>query len=290
MLVVNFMYADILLISLGILGLLIATLTDLKSREVPDYLNYFLISVGFGFRFFYSILFDNWMYFIYGVFGFLAAFGIGLLLYFTRQWGGGDTKLLMALGVIFGTKPFFVRDEGIFFLNLVLSIFMAGAIYGLIYGIYLALKNRGKFNKEFKNILNGEKIKVVRTISFIVGLVCLILSFFSRDLATRIILLGFAGFLVVYVYLWIFVKAVENVCMFKIININELTEGDWVVDDVYSNKKLIYSKDKLAVDKNDILRFMKEGVKKVKIKSGIPFVPSFLVGTILTLIFGNIFI
>ena len=52
-----FMFGDILLISLGLFGLLIATITDLKSREVPDYLNYFLISAGFGFRFFYSVLF-----------------------------------------------------------------------------------------------------------------------------------------------------------------------------------------------------------------------------------------
>jgi hypothetical protein len=196
----------------------------------------------------------------------------------------------MALGVIFGTKPFFARDEGIFFLNLVLSIFMVGAVYGLSYGIYLALKNRKKFKEEFKNVLNGEKIKIIKNISFIVGFICIILAFLSNDTATKIILISFAGFLIFYVYFWIFVKAVENVCMFSIITIDKLTDGDWVVDDVYVNKKLIYSKDKLAVDKNDILRFMKEGVKRVKIKSGIPFVPSFLIGTILTLIFGNIFI
>ncbi len=284
------MYGDILLVSLGILGLLIATFTDLKSREVPDYLNYFLISAGFGLRFFYSVLFNDWLYFLYGVFGFLAAFGLGMLFYFTRQWGGGDTKLLMSLGVIFGSKPFFIKDEGIFFLNLVLSIFVAGAVYGLIYGIYLAVKNYKKFKEEFKIVLNGEKIKVIRNISFIVAVVSFILSFLSPDLATRIILIGFSLFLIFYVYFWIFVKAVENVCMFKVVNVDELTDGDWVVEDVYANKKLIYSKDKLGIEKKDILRFMKEGVKKVKIKYGIPFVPSFLIGTILTLVFGNLFI
>lgn len=290
MVVVKIMYAEILLVSLGILGLLIATLTDIKTREVPDYLNYFLISAGFSFRFFYSILFENWLYFLYGLFGFLAAFAIGMILYFTRQWGGGDTKLLMALGVIFGTKPFFIKDDGIFFLNLLFSIFVAGALYGVIYSIYLAWKNRTEFKKEFKNVLNSDRIKVIRKISLVVGIICFLLAFFSTDLATKVILIGFALFLIFYIYSWIFVKSVENVCMFKVINVSELTDGDWVVDDVYVNKRLIYSKDKLSVEKNDILKFIKEGVRKVKIKNGVPFVPSFLIGTILTLILGNLFI
>jgi|SRR3989338_1852160 len=285
-----FMFGDILLISLGLFGLLIATITDLKSREVPDYLNYFLISAGFGFRFFYSVLFENWFYFLYGVLGFLAAFCLGLLLYFTRQWGGGDTKLLMSIGVIFGSKPFFIEDEGVFFLNLILGIFVTGAVYGFIYGVYLAIKNYKKFKDEFKEILKGEKIKVIRNISFIIAIVSFTLGFLTEDIATKIILIGFSLFLIFYIYFWIFVKAVENVCMYKVVNIEELTDGDWVVDDIYANKKLIYSKDKLGVEKKDILKFMKEGVKKVKIKYGVPFVPSFLIGTILTLIFGNIFI
>ncbi len=284
------MLVETLLISLGILGLLIATITDLRTREVPDYLNYFLIGTGFSFRIFHSILFNEWTYFLYGLLGFLAAFFISLLLYFTRQWGGGDAKLLMSLGVIFGTQPIFLKDEGIFFLNLLLNIFIAGSIYGLIYSIYLALKNKKEFKKEFKNVLNGDKIIVIRNISFIVGIISFTLSFFSSDLATKVILIGFSGFLIFYIYFWIFVKAVENTCMFKVIPVDKLTDGDWVVDDIYSNKKLIYSKNKLAVDKNDILRFIKEGVKKVKIKNGIPFVPSFLIGTILTLILGNLFI
>ncbi|MEK6936563.1 MAG: A24 family peptidase [Nanoarchaeota archaeon] len=284
------MLTDILLVSLGVFGLIIATITDLKWREVPDYLNYFLITAGFGLRFFHSALFDNWIYFLYGVLGFLAAFGIGIVFYFFRQWGGGDTKLLMSLGVIFGSRPFFIQDEGVFFLNLIFSIFVTGAVYGLVYGIYLALRNFSKFKEEFNLVMKGEKIRIVKNISFLVALVSFILAYLSKDLATKIILISLSLFLIIYIYFWIFVKAVENVCMYKIVNVNELSDGDWVVDDVYANKKLIYDKNKLGVEKKDILKFMKEGVKKVRVKYGIPFVPSFLIGTVLTLIFGNLLI
>ena len=88
----------------------------------------------------------------------------------------------------------------------------------------------------------------------------------------------------VFPYLYIFVKSVENACMFKIVPVSKLIEGDWVADDIIVNKKIIYNKTKLFVEKKDILMFIKYNVKKVKIKEGIPFVPSFLIGTLVTLI------
>ena len=284
------MYEEIFLVSVGVIGLIIATITDIKSREVPDFLNYFLIITGLGFRFFYAIFLKDWVYFLYGLIGLGVAFLIGLTLYITKQWGGGDTKLLMALGVIFATRPFFIKENGIFLLSLFFNIFIAGAVYGICYGVYLAVKNRKEFTKEFKNILKSNKIRFIRKLSFIISIISLILFFLSNDLATRIILGFFIIFLVFYIYLWVFVKSVENACMFQLLPVVKLTEGDWVVDDVIVNKKIIYKKDKLAVEKKDILKFIKEGVRKVRIKTGIPFVPSFLIGTILTLIFGNIFV
>ncbi len=292
------MLEEIVISSVAIIGLIIATITDIKYREVPDYLSYFLITTGFVFRFFYSVLNNNWYYFLYGLIGFGICFLIGLLLYLTKQWGGGDTKLLMGLGVIFATKPFFIKQDGTYFLNtfinqdliflfnLLIFIFLTGAAYGLIYGVYLAFKNKNNFVKEFKRILNEDNIKFVRVFSLIISGILVFLIFLSSDLATRIILTGFVFFLIFYVHLWIFVRSVENACMFKVIPINELTEGDWIADNVVIKNKIIFHKNKLSVDKKDILKFIKEGVRKVKIKEGIPFVPSFLIGTLLSFIFG----
>ena len=283
------MLEEILIISIALIGLIIATITDLKYREVPDYLNYFLIASGFSFRFFYSILSNNWVYFLYGLLGFGVGFLIGLLLYFSKQWGGGDAKLLMGLGVIFATKPYFIQDNTNFLLKLILYIFLSGAVYGVFYGVYLAFKHKNKFSAEFKKILRGDKIKFLRIFSFFISLILFALFLNSNDLATKLILLFFILFLLTYVYFWIFLKSIENICMFKIIPVSALEEGDWVIEDIIVNKKFLFNKNKLSVEKKDILRFMREGVKKVKIKVGIPFVPSFLIGTLLSLFLWKLF-
>ncbi len=283
------MIGEILLVSIGLIGLIIATITDLKYREVPDFLNYFLITTGLSFRFVYSILSTDWLYFLYGLIGLGVAFLFGFILYVTKQWGGGDTKLLMSVGVIFATKPFFINGEDSLFLaRMFLNIFLAGALYGIGYGVYLAIKNFDNFKKEFKRIMEGEKIRFIKKLSMTIAAIAFILVLMTKDYATKLILLGFVIFLIFYIYLWVFVKSVENACMFQLIPVNKLAEGDWVVDDVIKNKKVIYRKNKLAVDKRDILMFMKEGVKRVKIKGGIPFVPSFLIGTLFTLIWGSL--
>ena len=283
------MYEEVIISSIAVISLIIATITDLKSREVPDYLSYFLIISGFTFRIFYSVLNNDWYYFLYGLLGFGICFLIGLTLYFAKQWGGGDSKLLMGLGVIFATKPFFVSSSNIFLLNLLLNIFIAGAAYGLGYGIYLALKHKTNFIKEFKRLIKEDRIRFARIFSFIISVILLGLILISNEIATRIILTGFIIFIIFYVHLWIFVRSVENACMFKVVPVSKLIEGDWVADNVIVNKKIIYNKNKLFVEKKDILMFIKNKVKKVRIKEGIPFVPSFLIGTLATLIGFSLF-
>jgi hypothetical protein len=81
---------------------------------------------------------------------------------------------------------------------------------------------------------------------------------------------------------------VENACMFQVIPISKLTDGDWVVEDIKIKGKTLYKKERMTVNKKDVLTFMKEGVKRVRIKTGIPFVPSFLIGTLVSLIFGSL--
>ena len=80
------MLGEIVIVSTAVLALIIATITDFKTREVPYFLSYFLIASGFIFRFFYSFLNNNWYYFLYGIIGFLVAFVLGYGLYYTKQW------------------------------------------------------------------------------------------------------------------------------------------------------------------------------------------------------------
>ena len=90
-----------ILISLALVFLVVASYTDLKKREVPDWLNYGLIFSGLGLRFIFSFE-GGWGIFLNGLAGFLVCLGIAYLFYYTNQWGGGDSKLLMGMGAVIG--------------------------------------------------------------------------------------------------------------------------------------------------------------------------------------------
>ena len=76
--------------------------------------------------------------------------------------------------------------------------------------------------------------------------------------------------------------------MIKNIPINNLTEGDWIVNDIYSKNKIVYSKKSLGVTLDQISIIKKLKIKTITIKEGIPFTPAFLIAFIITLIYGNI--
>ena len=100
------MVLDVTLIILALIVLFIASYTDLKTREVPDWLNYSLIFSAFGIRTIFSFEL-GWEIIISGLIGFVIALSIALLFYYTGQWGGGDSKLLMGMGAIIGVSyPF----------------------------------------------------------------------------------------------------------------------------------------------------------------------------------------
>ena len=56
----------ILMFCLAGILLCIGSYTDMKTREVPDYLTYGMIMIGIGLRFIYTILTGHWQYFLEG--------------------------------------------------------------------------------------------------------------------------------------------------------------------------------------------------------------------------------
>ena len=158
------MYPLPILYSIAFVTLLIASYTDLKTREVPDWLNYSLMFAAVGLRLIFSLYYDNWAYFFEGIFGLGALVAVGLLMFYTGQWGGGDSKMLMALGAVFGIplklQGLFHTPMASFFVNLLLI----GAAYGLIYSVYLALMHRKSFVLAWKKEIS--KIKGFHLVVF----------------------------------------------------------------------------------------------------------------------------
>ncbi|MEK6934285.1 MAG: A24 family peptidase [Nanoarchaeota archaeon] len=282
------MIEDIFLIIITLAALISATITDLRTKEVPDWISYALIFSGLSIRLIFSLINSEPFYFLYGLLGFGSMFLLGNILYHTKQWGGGDAKLIMGLGSTLATKPFYLQNSIMpFLLILILTIFIIGSIYGFIWSLALIFKNPKNFKEEFLK-LNSQNYKIIKILTIVVAIILIFLSFYLTNL--KFIPIIIAVLLLIYPYLFIAVKAIENLHFYRLIPVERLVEGDWIAQDIKLNNKIVYPKRELGIEKKDIDKLIKIGVKKALIKDGIPFIPSFLLGAIIALIFGNPFI
>ncbi|MDO8481375.1 MAG: A24 family peptidase [Nanoarchaeota archaeon] len=250
--------------------LVAGTITDFRSREVSDWANYGLISIGIALNAFLSISLLDWR----PLAGSLAVFGLlwgfGWLMCRTGQWGGGDSKLLMGMGALYGFDSFLISF-------LVGTLFM-GALYGLAWSFFLAFKHRDAFSGRFKALLH--EWAQWRLVAFI----ALFSSALAWALLPRLLLLfSFCALVYLLLYLGLLIKAVEESCMRKWVSPDKLTEGDWVAKIVrHEGKVLAGPDDKEGISKSQVAKlqalYHKGKLQKVYIKEGIPFVPSFLLG------------
>ena len=281
---------DVIISVVALLALIAASISDLKTREIPDWISYGLLFFVVSIKLLQSILTKSFVPLTTAGITFLAFFAFGNLMYFTRQWGGGDTKLITSLGTTFSQKPAFIQTTTPFpfALTLVINILILGAIYGIIYAIALAIKHKEKFTKQFQKINQETKIKLIKIITLLLSFSIFLSSWFYFPEQAKHMGGLLALILLLMPYIIIFLKTIELTCMYKKINPKNLMEGDWVQGDIYKNKKLIYKEDPLGINKKSINLLIKHKIKQVIVKEGIPFVPSFLIGTIATLILGSV--
>ena len=291
-----YMVIELILWGIALIALIIGTITDIKYREVPDWINYCLIFSGIGIRIIYSLILFSIFPFLSGIAGLAVCAAIAYAMFYAGQWGGGDAKMLMGLGALIGLPVSFIFPYVSFspfplIILFLINVLLIGAIYGIIYSIVLAFINRKDFLNNFKKRLFDKKMILIQKIlmisSVLLIIVCLI---FLRDTTLLKLLLMLLILTYLSFYLLIFTKAVELSAMFKLVNPEKLTEGDWIAKDyIISGKKICGPKD-LGISKKQIkqlIAFKKKGkIDKIKIKQGIPFVPSFLLAFILSLSFG----
>ncbi len=362
----EFLTPYIISYGLSFLVLLIGSITDLKTREVPDWLNYGLIISGIALNGIFSLVYSNHSFILSSLTGFSIMFVIAYIMFYTGQWGGGDSKILMGLGSTIGFGYKSGADQFLvgFFLN---SLFM-GALYGILWSVFLVFRNRRKFAKEWKKNNLSPKMKRLKKVIlvFLIVFILIVLGLFklfddSPAKQAMFLLSSLALLLIITLYLWIFIRSVEKSSMYKLVEPSKLTEGDWIVSDILLDKKTLikanlnklgldklkkiksfinnldYLKRKtlldgfikkrflffnykkkadpeqlrdsdilindlcyaeyicgpkdLGIEKKQIKRLIalyKQGkVRKVLVKEGIPFVPSFLISFILTFLLGN---
>ncbi|MBS3112560.1 prepilin peptidase [Candidatus Woesearchaeota archaeon] len=277
---------DLILFILGFIVILAGSLTDLKNREVPDWLNYGLILGVISLRGIYSVYLYDYNIFLSGLLGLGVAFLLACLLFYTGQWGGGDAKLLMGLGAVFGLT--FNAEVQLFFIFL-FNLVIFGSIYGLVWTFYLFIANWSKTGHEFVQVLKTRRANAFKIPIFVISLISLVSSFFLIEFRYPLWLLSLASPLMFY--MWVYTKVIENVAMLKKVLPSMLTEGDWIAEDILSNGKKIAGPSDLGINKKQISilneLYKKKKINLILIKEGIPFIPSFLIAYVVTLVLGN---
>ncbi|MBI2137294.1 prepilin peptidase, partial [Candidatus Woesearchaeota archaeon] len=268
---------------------------DLKKREVADWINYGLAAFGIGAAALASIAFNEWRYIAYSTAGLALFFGIAYLMFHAGQWGGGDSKMLIALGAVFGLeftlqKPYISINS--FLISFWLNLLIAGVAYALLWSAILAAKNRKKFTKELK--LQLKKMKKARLITAAAAGTALIAIAIAKSGNAKAAIAALALLAAAATYLTAFSKAVEKATMLKMVKPAALTEGDWIAKNVIvAGKKIAGPKD-LGATKKQIAQLKRlyalRKIKNVQIKTGVPFIPSFLIAYAITLAYGNVFL
>jgi len=188
------------LFSIALAYALTAAIFDLKTREVPNWLNFSLIAFALAYRLFFSIYYDRYDFIIYGLLGFLVFYLIANAFYYSKVFAGGDAKLLMGLGCIL---PFESLGD----------LFYIGA--GFIF---------------------SESRKLFIFSSIIIVLLLIETVYFSSSyLFFLISLLFFLLLPILYIYL----KTIESSCMIKMVSSKIATEGDWLEKDIKVGGKII---------------------------------------------------
>ncbi len=268
---------ETILIALSLIVLAAASLFDLKTREVPDTLSIgFIISV-LGITLIYGF-YSTFSYFLYGILGFVIAFIIAFILYYSKQMGGGDAKLFMGLGAAFAT----FNETFPLLLILLLCLLTIGGLYSFCWGLALFLKERKKSFPLFKKRLKANRTP--RIIIIILSIILLALAYINDNFAYRFLLAALAFTMLFLFYLTIFIHVVEKIGFLKHYPLSKVTEGDWLAKDVKRNGKVICSAKEVCLDKKQINRLKKNKVKKVWIKIGIPFVPAIFLSTLASII------
>ena len=275
--------------------LVAAAINDLKKREVPNWVNYGLVAVGISFGLLQSVIASDWHFIIFSIAGAIAALALASLMFYTGQWGGGDSKLLIGVGAVLGlsfatASPFMAISDQ--FVSFLFNLVAVSLFYAIAMGLFLVLKNKNKFTAELKNQM--QSYAALRKFVLAAAVVGLIIIAAANDILVRLSIVIILVAMFFGLYLSIMAKAVEKACMLKKVSPLKLTEGDWIASDVVVGGKRICGPKDLGIEQSQIKQlvalYKRKKVRYVTVKEGIPFAPTFLLAYFVTIFLGNIFI
>ena len=259
---------NLFLLVLGVVWIIGAIMQDFKRREVDNLWNFSLIGFALAYRAFVSVFNLDYWFFLNGLIGLGIFFGLANLFYYSKLFAGGDAKLMFAFGAIMPLSYNWMINIKLFGVY-VLLFFITGSAYALVYSFFMMIKNWKRFKKEIKKQWKGMRRVFFMAIIFAVawGILSLIVFQLAFFLIALIVLL--------FPVLFAYAKSIEEACMVKLIEPEKVTEGDWLYKDILVGGKKIKSNWE-GVTEKELNLIKKKCKKKILIKEGVPFTPSFL--------------
>ena len=270
---------NLFLIILGIVWVVGAILQDLHRREVDNIWNFSLIGFALAYRLAVSVYGGNYWFIFNGLIGFGIFLLLGNLFYYSRLFAGGDAKLLIALGTILPFSFDWIINMRIFGVYIV-GFLLGGSLYVFVWSLVLVVINWKRFSKEF--VKQARKKKRLFLVSFVFVIFWIFSSYF---ISLRLVYLVFV--FLMFPFLFVFAKAVEESCMIKSLKPNKITVGDWLYEDIYVNRKKIKANWE-GVSKKELELIKRKYRRNILVKQGIPFTPSFLIGFVVLLWFDSL--
>lgn len=223
-----------------------ASIDDIKTTEIKDMEVYFFISILLAINILQFFYYQDTNILKNLAINLIAFGGIGFLLYFTGQWGMGDSFLLLSLGLLNVFRNFFE------IINWILITFSTGIIFIFIFSLIFVIVSK-----------RNEKMPAISILSMISSLYLLFISlYFIQSMKFVEFLFSFLIFLYLSIPFLNYVKKL----MIKRVSITELKEGDVLYD----------FKTWRGITKKEIMELKKKGVRYVYIKEGVRYAPTFL--------------
>ena len=119
----------------------VASVTDVRTRRIPNWLTYSAMLFGIG----YHTLNNGMHGFLYGVEGLLLGLALLIILYLVGGTGAGDVKLMGAVGALLGPSGVFTASVftaligGLYALALLLTRFRLKGTYLCLHTMFSSL-------------------------------------------------------------------------------------------------------------------------------------------------------
>ena len=234
----------------------IASIEDIKKREVYDYINFSLAFFILVCAIFHSLIIESAEPIKHAGFGMLIGFALGIILFYSGIWGGGDAKFILGLGAAsyyligftqsYQTGIGLIYEKGMYFLSNFLPVFLDLFLkYIIIIDVVFFVFVLVQFFLS-KRLDEKKDLIILMTILFVLfaGL------YFDYNPAV-LIGLGFIAFLLIFVSR----DGIFDSVYFKWKkHLENLKAGDKLDDDlVISNKKIVdYENGRLGLSKHEV--------------------------------------